>query len=1272
MAYLLALLHLLWRWFYILLLCYVFLLALLYFLFLQLSHLPGILEEWGGRALQQPLRIERISSGWTGWQPALYLSEVRLLDPNTRESLAHFQQVSAQLDLVASLLHWQLITQSLSALDGELHLSHDPDGKVRLGAPQQSGASAVAAEATASGEGGTALLWILQQNDMALRDTRLYWQEPEAETLRLDIQQLRMHREGGTHSLEGKLGLSANERKLFPLGGGVQIGGGALQFNSSSTWQQTHLRRVEGRLSLQHLHLATRNHGLKLPQVSARFNLGQSGAGRWQLELKNLQFATLRERWPQSHIRIHVTPIRNGTRIEGQLGFVRLGELLPLLRDVAELPPQTAEALKAMQPSADLLQTRFSFEPDRWWLRSHFSRWQQQPWKHLPGLHNWSGILEIAPGLGRLRLDNRRNRLELPKLYSRAFELESLQGNLQWRHKDGKWSLKLDGLEARQASLGSLRLDGRLQQDNARAIQADLNIRLQELPTHEVQNYLPDRLLNRKGRENGALRWLRQGLPEGRVRNAEVLLQGALTKQLFNGQQGVFRGEAQVEQARVQYHAEWPDIRTPQATVRIDGAHLSIETRQGRIAAAQIRRAKVEIPNLLSSQPEVQVLGEVNGDMRNGLDFLANSPLRELLVIGEDGLQAEGPMTLGLDLVIPLKAGQAQHLQINGELQLKGVELLDAQVKFPVQKLHGLVRFNEQTLTAEKLRGELLGQPLSLSLRSDKQGKNITLQGRADSEFIQQILSGYGSPASVHRPLLKPLQGATEWRAELQLGPPPQAELRLKLSSDLRGLRSPLPAPLGKPAAQPRALRLELQRNAVRDLQLRLNYADLLNILLEKTDRQAMRGMVRFGKQAAQLPTRQNGFAFSGTVPYLSLSDWLPLLQSVGWAEPRSPTSAEAPSPASGLTSLQLNVRQLELAGLRLPETRVHLRRETRQWQVELDGKAIRGALHFNPDSKIITADLAHWFLYPRSGGTGKNSTSQTPNLHPRNMPGLDLQCAALYWDDALLGEIKLRARPGQAGWSVENWSLSKGDTRLSGNLLWTPETLLTAPYPQLTRFSARLSSPDFGATLHDFGYQQADRVRGGNTEILLNVTWPGNPAQLALKQLRGQLNLQVNQGQFTDLDPGAAGRMFGLFDLSSIPQRLSLDFRDVLADGFGFQRIEGEFFLEGGYAYTDGLHINSPAADILISGRTGLVQHSYEQQMIVTPHASNALPVAGAVLGGPAVGALTLFLQKILQKPLDSALSYRYVISGDWESPQIRILETPHTDNAPHAPLMD
>ena len=47
-----------------------------------------------------------------------------------------------------------------------------------------------------------------------------------------------------------------------------------------------------------------------------------------------------------------------------------------------------------------------------------------------------------------------------------------------------------------------------------------------------------------------------------------------------------------------------------------------------------------------------------------------------------------------------------------------------------------------------------------------------------------------------------------------------------------------------------------------------------------------------------------------------------------------------------------------------------------------------------------------------------------------------------------------------------------------------------------------------------------------------------------------------------------------------------------------------------------------------MINGKTSLIEQTYDQRFSVTPKLTGGLPVAGALLGGPVVGAAIILAE--------------------------------------------
>jgi hypothetical protein len=75
------------------------------------------------------------------------------------------------------------------------------------------------------------------------------------------------------------------------------------------------------------------------------------------------------------------------------------------------------------------------------------------------------------------------------------------------------------------------------------------------------------------------------------------------------------------------------------------------------------------------------------------------------------------------------------------------------------------------------------------------------------------------------------------------------------------------------------------------------------------------------------------------------------------------------------------------------------------------------------------------------------------------------------------------------------------------------------------------------------------------------------------------------------------------------------------------------------------------------ITGRTDVVAQEFDQVVTVTPSLGSTLPIAGAVVGGPVVGAAMLVVQGLVGKQVDQIGAVRYAVRGPWSDPQIEIL---------------
>jgi uncharacterized protein YhdP len=181
--------------------------------------------------------------------------------------------------------------------------------------------------------------------------------------------------------------------------------------------------------------------------------------------------------------------------------------------------------------------------------------------------------------------------------------------------------------------------------------------------------------------------------------------------------------------------------------------------------------------------------------------------------------------------------------------------------------------------------------------------------------------------------------------------------------------------------------------------------------------------------------------------------------------------------------------------------------------------------------------------------------------------------------------------------------------------------------------------------------------VEGEHGRIGAQLSWSGPPEVSAIGRLSGRLEISAKDGNLTAVEPGA-GRVFGLMSLAHLPRRLALDFNDLTGEGLSFDTLSGTFRLANGDAYTDNLTLRGSAAEIGLAGHTNLRDRTYDQTAVVTGQLGASLGVAGALAGGPVVGAALLLFSQVFKEPLKGVTRGYYRITGSWEDPQVKRID--------------
>jgi len=352
---------------------------------------------------------------------------------------------------------------------------------------------------------------------------------------------------------------------------------------------------------------------------------------------------------------------------------------------------------------------------------------------------------------------------------------------------------------------------------------------------------------------------------------------------------------------------------------------------------------------------------------------------------------------------------------------------------------------------------------------------------------------------------------------------------------------------------------------------------------------------------------------------------------------------------------------------------------------VDVDGAAIAGNFSV-PTSELnkrgVTARLQRLYWpkapaapagdHPAKQSVGAAAAAAVPlhdpantGINPAALPPFHLWVGDLRLGDAKLGEARLETWPTADGLHIEQLRALSSRVQINASGDWNGSASNSRTHMKIS-----FAAEDLGTMLGAFGFDGL--VNGGKTRDQLDASWPGAPSDLSLATMDGTLGIHVSDGRIPEATSPGMGRLLGLVSLAELPRRLTLDFGDVFGKGLAFDSIAGDFHLADGNATTDNLKIAGSAANISITGRTGLRAHDYDQEMRVVPHVGNSLPLVGAVVGGPIGAAAGFAVQGLLGKGLNKAASARYRVTGTWDKPVMTLIEKQDVPVVPATPLLD
>jgi uncharacterized protein (TIGR02099 family) len=950
---------------------------------------------------------------------------------------------------------------------------------------------------------------------------------------------------------------------------------------------------------------------------------------------------------------------------------LQLAPLLPWLALKPALKPALAQWLGSGHPRGELgrLALHWNHAEGLHAVDLAFDGLGIDPVGKLPGVSSLHGELRGDAEALSLELPAQATTLSFPHEFREPFVMSTLAGTLAFWPQDGDWHIGVDALDFAGAGYTGQARGELVLPAQGGAPFMDMYAKLDHADVAAAKLFWPLGSMS-----PGTIAWLDRGLQAGHLDEAQVLVRGDLRDWPFRHNEGRFEARAVISDLSLDYGKGWPRAEGVSAVANFINNGMLVEASDGHSLGVKAERAVAVIPDFHDALLDLNVQGSGSG--ASLMEFVRKSPIgsREADTLAK--LKLGGSGTFDFHLALPLKAGGEP--QLDGLAQLKDADLSAPEWKLQLDKLNGPLKFDAHGMQAGPLDVGFRGQPSTLQLA-------IAAANRDPATVLSAQLRGNYRMAELVQdyPSLGWIGQLADGRSAFDIGfaiahvPGSDALAQtLSVDSSLDGIALDLPAPLHKPAAASLPLHLSMSL-PIEGSALRISLGDAMRGYLRLADggQRPLAGTLAFGDQMPDtLPARD-----------LRIRGHAGRLDVTGWVQ-RAVAGSGGGGP--GLESLDVSTDQAEWFGRELGALKLHATLQPDVLSVDVDGPAMLGNYSMPTkelDKRGVTARLKrlYWPKDPaaeaashpaKTAAGARTPAAAAPvvpaadpantGINPAALPPFHVWVGDLRMGDAKLGEARLETWPTADGLHIEQLRALSSRVQINASGDWNGNASSSR-----THMRINFAAEDLGAMLGALGFDGL--VNGGKTRDQLDASWPGAPSGLSLATMDGTLSIQVNDGRIPEAASPGVGRLLGLVSLTELPRRLTLDFGDVFGKGLAFDSITGDFKLANGNATTDNLVIAGSAANISVTGRTGLRAKDYDQQMLVVPHVGNSLPLVGAVVGGPIGAAAGFAVQGLLGKGLNQAASARYRVTGSWDNPVMTLVEK-RGATPPSAPLLN
>lgn len=1235
----------------------------------QLNHFQKEIQTWVNQGTGLEFEIGEISGFWRNTHPSISLVGVRAKTPEGSGIGFSAQTVEVEFDLFQSLFQLEPVIADLNV--HELNLDIRSIQWVKTNdTPKLS----------PKGEQKSVVqqldkLLLRQLDHFSLKNSSVQFMAVNGEERRLDIAQLKWSNKGAHHSAEGEITIpeaklnSLNVKASFMDHGSLLDVTGEFYLSaenilitpwlteylqhetgiekgqvSLNTWLTLyHSKPVNAYLEVLPSELIWQESGKhELMFESGVFVLEPSGEG-WQVNAHSLKLRTDDQPWPELDIAF------NWQADKWQLNAseLDLAAVAPLVKLAPDSDP-LSQLLKEFNLGGRLEDIRVQMADGIESIKysAKLEQGKMQQWGLLPGINHLeaqvSGNYQQALAKARIIDDV----LPYGDVFQAPLRIKQGEVDIVWQNlAEQGWRLWADKVTVATPdlqALGAFRLDFPVDQSPFLSFYAEADA----FNAGETWRYLPALALGQELTD-----YLSAAIQGGKAETAKLLWYGELAQFPYKNNDGMFQAWVGLKDGTFSFDTAWPAITNLQLDLLFQNDEMHLDASSAQLKGVRANRITGRIPEL-AENGHIEIEASVEGDGDKVRDYMMASPLVDSVGAALTAVQVDGLVSSKFQLHIPFHDFNTRAW---GYADLNNNHVIIDAPPMELDKVSGRIEFDNDIVEAAGLSARLLDQPVAIDFdgESSNAGYNVGIDVLGDWEI--KPLAPY-----VGAQWLKPVSGHVPWQTnvEIQLNDV-GFTYQIDASADMQMLASAYPYPLKRKMGEKGKAKLQASGNQ-ETIAARLQLADFkyqTEIDIRPDTPVLTATNLVLGKGSFKISPIV-GHHLQVRTSHFDLDAWL---EALTLPEPDKPSmlarlnTPKVPVPER----IDLNVDELQLAGIEWNEVDFDAKRKNVGWHMQLSSQEAQGeASYIAPYDLSVKLDHLHLFIPGLEDKTNKRRslfeaedvnlplvTKFDRQLH-KKLPNITLAIDDLWVQGYKLGQAHLDLHRQGNTLEWRKLSLKSGSSQVNVTGSW----LLNNDHSQ-TNMQLAVSGDNNSEVMERFGISSG--IQKAPFDIRATLKWNGAPWSMRVSSLSGDVKTKLGKGLISDVS--GAARLLGLFSLDSIIRKMQLDFSDVFDKGMAFNSITGSGEIKNGIFLTNDIRMDAVAGEMNIKGLANLNSRMVDAEVNFVPDITSGIPVLSAFAVTPQTALYVLAITTVISPVVEVFTQVDYEVKGPLDAPIVK-----------------